>query len=148
MLLLRHHVRSTQSGAPRSETKLPSRLFLGLLAYLQFMLFDLFLGRGNFLKLHDRVRNFEVRARAPLPGDADRILQAIELASIFYWKRIACLQRSAVTACLLRKFGLAAQMVTGAQQVPFRAHAWVELEGQVANDKPYVREIYAVLDRC
>jgi len=34
------------------------------------------------------------------------------------------------------------------QQVPFAAHAWVELEGIVLNDKSYMPEIYSVLDRC
>ena len=41
-----------------------------------------------------------------------------------------------------------AQMVIGSQQMPFRSHAWVEVEGRVVNDKPYMREMYAVLDRC
>jgi hypothetical protein len=39
-------------------------------------------------------------------------------------------------------------MVIGAQQMPFKAHAWVEVSGQVVNDQPYTREMYAVLDRC
>ena len=57
-------------------------------------------------------------------------------------------QRSAATACLLRQYGVRAEMVIGAQQVPFRAHAWVEAEGQVVNDKSYTPEMYDVLDRC
>ena len=36
----------------------------------------------------------------------------------------------------------------GAQQMPFKSHAWVEVDGRVVNDKPYTPEIYAVLDRC
>jgi hypothetical protein len=39
-------------------------------------------------------------------------------------------------------------MVIGAQQTPFIAHAWVEVDGRVVNDKAYMPEIYAVLDRC
>jgi hypothetical protein len=39
-------------------------------------------------------------------------------------------------------------MVIGAQQLPFKAHAWVEVDGRVVNDKPYVPEMYTVLDRC
>jgi len=58
------------------------------------------------------------------------------------------LQRSAATACLLKKYGVAAQLVIGTQPLPFKAHAWVEVEGTVVNDKPYIREMYAVLDRC
>src|SRR2546429_201170 len=36
----------------------------------------------------------------------------------------------------------------GAQQMPFKAHAWVEVDGRVVNDKSYTPELYAVLDRC
>jgi len=39
-------------------------------------------------------------------------------------------------------------MILGAQQMPFKAHAWVEVDGRVVNDKPYMREMYPVLDRC
>jgi hypothetical protein len=39
-------------------------------------------------------------------------------------------------------------MVIGARQLPFKAHAWVEVAGLVVNDKSYVPETYAVLDRC
>jgi hypothetical protein len=38
-------------------------------------------------------------------------------------------------------------MVIGAQQMPFRSHAWVEVEGRVVNDKPYTPEMYPVLER-
>jgi hypothetical protein len=58
------------------------------------------------------------------------------------------LQRSAATACLLRRYCVEAHMVIGAQQMPFKAHAWVEVGGRVVNDKPYVAEMYSVLDRC
>jgi len=30
----------------------------------------------------------------------------------------------------------------------FKAHAWMEVDDRVVNDKPYVREIYTVLDVC
>ena len=73
---------------------------------------------------------------------------AIDMACIGYWKEALCLQRSAATACLWKKYGVPAQMVVGAQQMPFKAHAWVEVSGQVVNDKPYTPEMYAVLDRC
>jgi hypothetical protein len=53
-----------------------------------------------------------------------------------------------VTARRLRLSGVAAQMVIGAQISPFRAHAWVEVDGVVVNDKPYMTELYTVLDRC
>ena len=78
----------------------------------------------------------------------ERICSAVDLACIWYWKEALCLQRSAATSCLLKSHGIFAQMVIGAQQLPFKAHAWVEVDGRVVNDKPYVPEMYTVLDRC
>jgi Transglutaminase-like superfamily len=122
--------------------------FLVLKAYLKLIHFDLYLARGNFAALYDKVRNYPVRARTLEPNAIERINFAIDMACIWYWKEALCLQRSAATACLLKKYGVPAQMVIGAQQMPFKAHAWVEVDGRVVNDKPYTPEMYAVLDRC
>ena len=122
--------------------------FLTLRAYAKLMLFDLYLARGNFEALYAKVRNCPVWKQEPQPGALERICYAVDLATIWYWKQAQCLQRSAATACLLRQFGIAADLVIGAQQLPFKAHAWVEVEGRVVNDKPYMREMYGVLDRC
>ena len=122
-------------------------LFLVLRAYLNLIYFDLYLARGNFAALYDKVRKYPVGKPEPRL-DAQRICSAVDMACIWYWKEALCLQRSAATACLLKKYGVTAQMVIGAQQMPFKAHAWVEVEGRVVNDKPYTPEMYAVLDRC
>ncbi|HEV2615164.1 MAG TPA: lasso peptide biosynthesis B2 protein [Candidatus Acidoferrales bacterium] len=122
--------------------------FLALQAYRKLILFDLYLARGNFAAIYRKVRRFPVATRKPSPDAVERICYAVDLASIWYWKEALCLQRSAATACLLRQHGVQAQMVIGAQQMPFKAHAWVEVDGKVVNDKPYMREMYAVLDRC
>jgi hypothetical protein len=121
---------------------------LVLEAFWKLLFFDLYLARGNFAALYRNVRNHPVENKPAPPGMAERICSAIDLASIWYWKEVLCLQRSAATACLLKKYGVCAQMVIGAQQMPFKAHAWVEVAGQVVNDKPYIPEMYAVLDRC
>jgi hypothetical protein len=39
-------------------------------------------------------------------------------------------------------------MVIGAQLLPFKSHAWVEVDGGVVGDKAYMREIYQPLERC
>jgi hypothetical protein len=122
--------------------------FLVLKAYLKLIHFDLYLARGNFAALYNKVRKYHVRKRAPAPGAVEHVCSAIDMACIWYWKEALCLQRSAATACLLKKYGVPAQLVIGAQQMPFKAHAWVEVGGRVVNDKPYTPDIYAVLDRC
>jgi hypothetical protein len=121
---------------------------LVLQAYLRLIHFDLYLARDNFAELHDKVRNYPVGKTTPAPGAVERICSAVDMACIWYWKEALCLQRSAATACLLKRYGVPAQMVIGAQQIPFKAHAWVEVHGRVVNDKSYTPEIYAVLDRC
>ena len=117
-------------------------------AYWKLIRFDICLARGNFSALHAKVRNFELAPKVPSPSTVDSVCKAVDLACIWYWKEAHCLQRSAATACLLKKHGVAAQMVIGTQINPLKAHAWVEVAGCVVNDKPYMREIYAVLDRC
>ena len=39
-------------------------------------------------------------------------------------------------------------MVLGAQKLPFKAHAWVEVDGRPINERSNVQGTYAVWDRC
>jgi len=123
-------------------------LFLILKAYLKLIHFDLYLARGNFAALYHKVRKYPIGNQTPGPDAVEHICSAIDMACIWYWKEALCLQRSAATACLLKEYGVPAQMVIGAQQMPFKAHAWVEVGGRVVNDKSYTPEMYGVLDRC
>jgi hypothetical protein len=122
--------------------------FLVLKAYLKLIHFDLYLARGDFEPLYNKVRNYPIGEKPAAPDLVEQICSAVDMACIWYWKQALCLQRSAATACLLKRFGVPAQLVIGAQQIPFKAHAWVEVNGRVVNDKPYTPEMYAVLDRC
>lgn len=117
-------------------------------AYLKLIYFDFYLARGNFNALYDKVRKYPRNETSQSESAVQEICAAVDMACIWYWKEVLCLQRSAATACLLRRHGVPAQMMIGAQQMPFRAHAWVEVDGRVVNDKPYVRDLYAVLDHC
>ena len=122
--------------------------WLVLKAYVRLLRFEIDLLRGNFAALYEKVRFYPVASQSTRAGAVEEICAAVDTACIWYWKEVLCLQRSAATACLLKEHGIAAEMVLGAQQMPFRAHAWVEVAGQVVNDKPDVPQIYAVLDRC
>jgi hypothetical protein len=94
------------------------------------------------------VRRKPRRLRPDARFTAEQLCQAIDLACVWYWKQVLCLQRSAATVFLLREFGIEAQLVIGAQLMPFQAHAWVEVDGRAVNDHSYTNEMYAVLDRC
>jgi Transglutaminase-like superfamily len=117
-------------------------------AYLQLIRMDLYLARGDFFALYERVRLVRLRKRAESREATEAICRAVDIASVWYWKQVPCLQRSAAATCLLRRHGVAAELVIGAQCMPFRAHAWVEVERKIVNDKPYISDLYAVLDRC
>lgn len=121
---------------------------LVLQAFLKLIYFDFYLARGNFAALYQKVRNHPVGRPLTVPDVIDEVCAAVDIACIWYWKEVLCLQRSAAATCLLKSYGVPAQMILGAQQMPFKAHAWVEVDGCVVNDKPYVQEMYAVLDRC
>lgn len=112
-----------------------------LLLWAEFLM----LTKG-FPALHTWVRRRAIARATPVQADA--ICRAMDIASVFYPKRVLCLQRSAGTAILLRRYGVPAEMVIGAQMLPFKSHAWVEVGGVVVSDKPYMHEIYRELERC
>ena len=122
-------------------------LFLVLRAYLELIRIHVYLRTEDFASLYDFVRRYQPK-KVDAHNSTERICAAVDMACIWYWKQVLCLQRSAATACLLKANGIAAAMIIGGQQMPFKAHAWVEVDGRVVNDKPYMREMYAVLDQC
>jgi hypothetical protein len=122
--------------------------FLIVKAYWQLVLFDLYLARNDFPALHNKVRSYPINRKRTSAERVDQVCAAVDMACVWYWKEVRCLQRSAATACLLRRLGIPAQMVIGARPIPFKAHAWVEVNNRVVNDKPYTAELYSILERC
>lgn len=114
----------------------------GLLAY------DIVVRVGKFKSIRNLVSEWATKPHPATPEVAEHVVRAINLACVFYPKQVLCLQRSAVTVCLMRSHGLEAQMVFGAQKVPFAAHAWVEINGQAVNERRNVRAIYNVWESC
>lgn len=99
--------------------------------------------------VNDLVACRSIRSPSALnEGGFSPLMYAMEMASIFYPKHVLCLQRSVATVLLLRRYGWSGQMVIGATLIPAQFHAWVELDGAVINDKPYVVDRYKVLKRC
>jgi Transglutaminase-like superfamily len=117
-------------------------------AYVELLRVDFHLSRNDFTGMYERVRRTSVVTAPERADGIEAICGAIDRASVWYWKQVSCLHRSAATTCLLRRAGIAAQLVIGTQTIPFRAHAWVEVGGEVVNDKPYIPELYAVMDKC
>jgi Transglutaminase-like superfamily len=118
-------------------------------SWLLLLYFELAMCLRDFKVMHDIVRKERVRS-APIGRhpSTEELCRAVDLACVFYFKQVLCLQRSAATTLLLRHYGLNAEMVIGAQVLPFKSHAWVEIQGTIVNDKPYMLDIYQVLKRC
>ncbi len=72
----------------------------------------------GFKWIHKAVRMQELRPAADDSHTCADLCHAVDLACVFYFKRVQCLQRSAATAVLLRRYGWKAEMVIGAQLLP------------------------------
>jgi hypothetical protein len=118
-------------------------------SWLLLFYFEWIMRFRDFKELYKSVRECAVRptAESRMVPQED-LCRAMDYACVVYLKRVFCLQRSAATTLLLRRHGVAAELVIGAKLLPFRSHAWVELNGQVINDRHYMRTIYQVLERC
>lgn len=132
----------------RSDAQAPPGFGLILCALWNLLAHDVFLRRHpSFAELYGYLRSIPVAPGYPAPNTVDRVKAAIDEACIWYPKRALCLQRSAVAIVLLRRAGVPAQFVYGVQQLPFKAHAWVEVRGIVVNDRQEVQHEYCVVER-
>lgn len=115
-------------------------------AWLLLFYSDCLIRFRKFEAIHSTVRKY--RADKIKRDGVERLCRAIDYGCVFYFKRVLCLQRSVASALLLRRHGWAAELVIGVQLLPFHSHAWVEVDGRVVNDKPYVVDKFEVLERC
>ena len=122
---------------------------LFLRALFGLFVYDVISACCRFATIHAMVRQWTVAHREGHAQKAvESICTAVNYACIWYPKHVLCLQRSFVTTYLLRKHGVDAQMVLGAQKLPFQAHAWVEVGGRAVNERSNVQTTYVVWDRC
>ena len=101
-----------------------------------------------FKTLHSTVRGWKTANKSGGKCTVDCVCRAVDYACAWYPKRALCLQRSFVTTYLLRKHGVPARMVLGAKKVPFKAHAWVEVDGCPVNERFDVQATFGVWERC
>src|SRR5690348_2175698 len=121
---------------------------LFLQAFCSLAIFDILSIFCSFEVLYLIVKKRTVAVTSSDRDSIQRICNAINYACTWYPRQILCFQRSFVTTYLLRIHGIPAQMVLGAQKLPFKAHAWVEVEGRAINERSNVQEKYAMWDRC
>lgn len=134
-----HHPWYGRGGNTESHT--PGG-FVTFLSLVGLFLFDLILSLFSFKILCRSVKAWPVRTRAGADHEIGEVCAAVQGACVWYPRKALCLQRSAVTTCLLRSKGIPARMVFGVREMPFLAHAWVEVNGSVVNDWPKVQSFY------
>lgn len=130
------------------ESLEPAKEFTGskretFCAFIGLFGFDLLLKFAGFHSVIKRVEHWPTKK--PHATDRNlcrRVRTAVDRAQMYYPKKAMCLQHSAVVTCLLRRRGVPAQMVLGAQEFPPKAHAWVEVSSEVVNDSTDVRNNY------
>jgi hypothetical protein len=117
-------------------------------AMLMLLAYDILRVLCRFQTIYSLVKGWKVNNKPAESNVIDRVCMAVNYACVWYPKQALCLQRSFVTTYLLRKNRIAARMVLGAQKLPFKAHAWVEVDGRAINERSNVQATYAVWDRC
>jgi len=120
--------------------------FMTLKFMFGFALYDLFRFGNNLARLRRFLLGWKIRNHPPHSEIVHQVCMAMRHARVWYPRRVRCLQRSAVLACLLRSYGVPAQMVLGSQKMPFKGHAWVEVDGKAINERRSVA-IFDVWDR-
>lgn len=120
-----------------------------VVAWLGLLAADVIIRFAGFHRLCETVRRFPVCAEQVAdPALRRTIYSSVDQAACFYFKRVRCLQRSAAATCLLRLFGVPAEMVIAVQMRPFHAHAWVESDGKVLSEGSAVQRHFKVMERC
>jgi hypothetical protein len=118
-----------------------------LTALWELLYYDVLSASHGFQGVCRNLKHARSSRKSYNPAHLTSICQAVTWASSLYCKRVQCLQRSVVTAVLLRRVGADAQVVIGYRPAPFFSHAWVEIEGRVVNDSSGYQSRLHILTR-
>jgi hypothetical protein len=122
-----------------------TRLLIAAEVLFELAKYDLVNATFGFRRIHATLARLSVRAGAPDPDATAVLPDVVRFAMCFYWKPVLCLQRSVVTARMLRNRGVDARLVIGYRPSPFFSHAWVEVDGRVVNDSPAYKQRLRIL---
>lgn len=122
------------------------RLWLVAQAWAELLYTDLLM-LAKFRDMRYVVTSTPTPPAPPNPAVVTAVIEAVRTACMLYVKSPLCLQRSAVTTRMLRRHGVAADLVIGCRQLPFAAHAWVEIAGMKVGEELDGVEYFRVLDR-
>jgi len=139
---------AAQTETPFADDSIKPLKHETFMALIGLAAFDVLLRTAGFEALIRKVERYPTAA--PQTTDLEickRVRAVVDRAQMYYPKKAMCLQHSAVVTCLLRRRGVPAEMVIGAQEYPPKAHAWAEVAGAVVNDNQKVKTRYRELRR-
>jgi hypothetical protein len=116
-------------------------------AFKELILYEIVTKLGGFKGVRRYVQCTSRKAQDTSPERVKRVVDAIDIASVFYYRRVMCLHRSFAAVRMLRKSGVDAELIIAARPLPFMSHAWVEVDNQIVNDKPGYKRKLHVLER-
>jgi hypothetical protein len=148
--------RQTHRTVPRTTNQPPTdqRTACGRLLTLRalFWLFAyaFFLRTGGFQRIRRIVQLAPYASRTARDRKFEsemcrQVCTAVDRAQVFLFSQAMCLQRSIVITRLLVMQGVNAETVIAAHLMPFKSHAWVEVNGEVVSDSPNVQRYYDVV---
>lgn len=123
-----------------------TRMFVALQVIRQLLRYDLVAAVSGFSGNYRGLRRCACE-RQSRPELEQTICQTVADVTAFYCKPVHCLQRSVVTARVLRAYGIAAELVIGYRLSPPMSHAWVEVGGRVVNDSAGYQRKLNLLER-
>ena len=124
-----------------------ARIVLAVQAMWELCRYDLVAATSGFRGVYRKLQGLACGSRTSHFDPETVVPWTVAAVSSFYWKPVLCLQRSVVTARLLRQYGVEAQVVIGCRAAPFAGHAWVEVDGRVVNDSSGYQQKLRVLER-
>jgi len=140
-ILRQPRVKNARNGVDESMTILVFRAFQDLIFY------ELLTKLGGFPRIRRCVQKTARSGRIAGPDTVKNVVEAVDIASCFYFREVKCLHRSFVAVRMLRKMGVAAELIIATRPLPFLSHAWVEVDNEIVNDKPGYKRKLLVMDR-
>jgi hypothetical protein len=120
---------------------------LVLRAFKELIFYEIVTKLGGFKRVRAYVQRTTRKELDAPPETVKRVVDAVDIASVFYYKRVMCLHRSFAAVRMLRRSGVKADLIIASRPLPFLSHAWVEVDNQIVNDKPGYKRKLQVLER-
>lgn len=133
-----------------SQATHSGRMSLIFYSFLLLVFMGLVIRLCGFSQLCRLVKRWPTRNKGPKLGmekEISSVCLAIETATTLTLSIAYCLRRAAATTCLLRCRGVPAQLVIGVRRLPFSAHSWVEVNGQLIGSPAFSDQGLRVIDR-